>query len=136
MKQIQNIGTSGLILALAGFAASAVAVEPVNFEIRNNADLVALCSTKPGDPTYMAAIHFCHGFGVGFARYHDALKEGKYFEPLFCLPQSLTRTQALTEYVRYSKSHPEYDKEAVGNVVTKFLIETYPCPASAGNAKP
>ena len=61
MKQIQNIGTSGLILALAVFAASAVAVEPVNFEIRNNADLVALCSTKPGDPTYMAAIHFCHG---------------------------------------------------------------------------
>jgi len=130
MKLIRSIGRCGLIIAAAALTQPAAAVDPINFEIRNNADLVALCSVQPSDSNYVAAIHFCHGFGVGFARYHEALKEGKGFAPLFCFPEKLTRTQALNEYVGYSRAHPEYDREAVGNVVMKFLTETYPCPKS------
>jgi hypothetical protein len=129
MKIIRVLFFYGLAFIVPIFFKSAWAVEPINFTVRNNADLVALCSTQPNEPNFVAAIHFCHGFGVGFARYHDALKEGKDFEPLFCFPETVTRTQALTEYVHYSKAHPEYDREAVGDVVTKFLIETYPCKA-------
>jgi hypothetical protein len=114
-------------LAATFAAVSAAAVEPINFEIRNNADLVAVCSTPPSDPDYTAAIHFCHGFGVGFARYHDALKEGKGFRPLYCFPDGSTRTEILNAYVRYSKAHPEYDTSAVGDALTKFLTESYPC---------
>jgi hypothetical protein len=127
MKLIRSITNGGLMVAWMALADPAGAVEPINFEIRNNADLVALCSARPSDANYVAAIHFCHGFAVGFARYHAALREGKDFMPLFCFPESATRTQVLNEYVLYSKNHPEYDKEAVGDVVMKFLVETYPC---------
>jgi len=127
MKMMRYFFFCSLTIAATLFVGKADAVEPINFEIRNNADLVAVCSAQPSDANYIAAIHFCHGFGVGFGRYHDALKEGKNFVPLFCFPEKLTRTDALNAYVVYSKLHPEYDKEAVGDVVTKFLIETYPC---------
>ena len=127
MKLPVFLGVGALTLGAAVFAPSASAVDNVDFEVRNNGDLVGLCSAQPTDVNYVAAIHFCHGFGVGFSRYHEALREGKDFRPLFCFPDKLTRTQALNEYVRYSKAHPEYDKEAVGDVVMKFLVETYPC---------
>ncbi len=114
-------------IALATLPAASSAVEPIHFEIRNNADAVAVCSTQPTDPNYVAAIHFCHGLGVGFVRYQEALQEGKDFAPIFCLPKSLTRTRAVEAYLAYSKAHPEYDRETIGNVLTKFLSETYPC---------
>jgi hypothetical protein len=117
-------------LVLLCFTSLAGAVEPVNFEIRNNADLVAVCETPMTDPIYTAAIHFCHGFGVGFVRYHEALAEGRDFRPLFCFPPSLTRTEVLNAYVGYSKMHPEYGRDLVGDVMTKFLTETYPCPTA------
>ena len=117
----------GLMILAFVLAKPIWAIEPIHFEVRNNADLVALCSVQPDDPHYVAAIHFCHGFGVGFNRYHEALMESKDFVPLYCFPEKLSRNEALSEYVRYSKAHPEYDKETVGDVVTKFLVETYPC---------
>ncbi len=127
MKLIRSLCFYGLLTAAPVFFNTASAVEPINFEIRYNADLVAVCSAQPSDPNYIAAIHFCHGFGVGFSRYHDALKEGKGFTPIFCFPETATRTQVLNEYVRYSKAHPEYDKDTVGDVITKFLVDTFPC---------
>jgi len=129
MKLIRSLWLCGVMFSAPFLISPARAVDPISFQIRNNADLVALCSTQQSDPNYVAAIHFCHGFGVGFARYHEALKEGQDFVPLFCFPETVTRTQALTQYVSYSKAHPEYDKESVGDVVIKFLIETYPCKA-------
>jgi hypothetical protein len=130
MKLIRSFCFYGLLIATPLLVNPAWAVEPINFEIRNNADLLAVCSAQPSEPNYVAAIHFCHGFGVGFSRYHDALKEGKGFSPVFCFPEAVTRNQVLNEYVRYSKAHPEYDKDSVGDVVTKFLVETYPCKAN------
>ena len=122
---------SALALAAAivpGLANAAVTEQ--DFYVKTTADLAKLCGTEPSDPLYSAAIHFCHGVGVGFVRYHESLTEGKGFVPLFCFPETVTRTQALNQYVSYSKAHPEYDKESVGDVVIKFFIETYPCKAN------
>jgi hypothetical protein len=135
MKDLRSITAGALALASGLGAGPAAAVDPINFEVRDNADFVALCSALPTAPNYVAAIHFCHGFAVGFNRYHEALKEGKDFEPLYCLPANATRAALLTGYVAYSKAHPEYDKESVANVVTKFLVDTHPCPAAAGKAR-
>ncbi len=133
MTHASYFSLGAAVLALAILPAAVSAVEPINFQIRHNADLVAVCSAQPDDPNYVAAIHFCHGVGVGLVRYQEALQEGKDVEPIFCLPKSLTRTQAIEAYVAYSKAHPEYDQEAVGNVQIKFLSETYPC-AKAGSS--
>lgn len=134
MKSPKSPPGARLLLALAALASPAGAVQPIHFEVRDNADLVALCTTPPTDPNYVAAIHFCQGFGVGFVRYHEALKEGKDFQPLFCFPQGVTRNQAFETYVAYSKAHPEYDTSRVADALLKFLVETYPCgrPPQAG----
>ncbi|QSA97783.1 Rap1a/Tai family immunity protein [Methylococcus sp. EFPC2] len=127
MPHASHFSSAAVALALAVLPAVSLAVEPINFEIRNNADLAAVCSTQPADPNYIAAIHFCHGIGVGLVRYQEALQEGKDVEPIFCLPKSLTRAKAVETYLGYAKAHPEYDQEAVGNVLIKYLSETYPC---------
>lgn len=127
MKSIRSLISGGLLLALAASAGPATAVEPGNFDVRNNAELAALCSTPPTDANYVGAMSFCYGVAVGFLRYYEALREGNELEPLFCFPEGTTRTQAINAYVSYSKAHPEYDKESVGDVMLKFLIETYPC---------
>ena len=127
MKLKQSLSFGGMFMLASAIFNPAWAVEPINFQVRNNADLVALCTTQPHEKHYVAAIHFCHGFGVGFYRYYEALKEGKDFKPIFCIPEGNTRAQTLESYVNYSKAHPEYDKELVGDVLMKFLVETYPC---------
>lgn len=73
---------------------------------------------------------------TNFVRYYEALKEGKGFTPLFCFPEGLTRNQAIEAYVAYSKAHPEYDQEAVGDVIMKFLVDTYPCAKAPEAKKP
>lgn len=127
MARISRVAQRVLLTSLPLLPQAAPAVAPINFQVRNNADLVALCSTPPSDPNYVAAIHFCHGVGVGFVRYYEAISIGKDFQHIFCIPKTVTRNQVLTQYATYSKAHTEYDQEAVGNVLVKFLSETYPC---------
>lgn len=127
MARISRVMQRVLLTSLPLLPLAAPAVAPVNFEVRNNADLVALCSTPPSDPKYVAAIHYCHGVAVGFARYYESISIGPDFQHIFCIPKAVTRNQALTQYVAYSKAHPGYDREALGNVLIKFLTETYPC---------
>lgn len=127
MTTLSRLARHALLATSIFLPAVSQAVAPINFEVRYNADLVALCSTPPSDPNYVAAIHFCHGAAVGFARYYEAISAGKDFQHLFCVPQAVKRNDVLTRYVAYSKAHPDYDREAVGNVLLKFLIETYPC---------
>jgi hypothetical protein len=131
MTFIRSLSSGGLLMALAVLAGPAAAVEPINFDVRYNADLAALCSASPTEANYTAAINYCHGVGIGIVRYHEALAEGKGFQPLFCFPDGVTRNQVMNAYVAYSKAHPEYAKESVGDVMLKFLIETYPCGKAA-----
>lgn len=126
----------GLMLALSALANPAGAVDVAKFEVRSNADLLALCTTPSTDPDYTAAINFCHGVAIGFVRYEDALKEGAEYTPLYCFTEGLTPNQLIDAYVRYSKARSEYGKESVGDVFTKFLIDTYPCPKTGETETP
>lgn len=128
MNLIRSFCFYGTMIAMPLFVNTAWSVEPINFEVRNNADLVAVCSTQTSDPNYVAAIHFCHGFAIGYYRYYESLmREGKYFNPIFCIPDGVTRNQAVSAFVSFSKAHPDYDQAMVGDAVMKFLVETYPC---------
>ena len=136
MKCLRFASGGGLLLGLAALANPAGAIDVQKFEVHSNADLVALCAVPPTDPDFKAAINFCHGFAIGFVRYHDALKEGADFKPLYCFPKGLTPNQLIDSYIRYSKAHPQYDQEAVGDVFTKFLIDSFPCATDGGTEKP
>jgi Rap1a immunity proteins len=115
--------TFAALLALAG---PALAVSPPEFQIRNTADLLDVCSPAPGDQYYDVAIAFCHGFGAGAYSYYMAETAPK--DRFVCTPDPApTRTQVLTAFLAWAKSHPEYmDKPAV-DTLFRYLAATYPC---------
>jgi len=41
------------------------ALEPQQFKIRTANELVDICAVGADDPKVTAAIHFCHGYGIG-----------------------------------------------------------------------
>lgn len=135
MKLARHASSAGLILGLMALAGPSGAVETVNFGVRDNADLVALCSVLPADPNYTAAINFCHGVVMGIVRYDDALEESPDYTPQYCFAEGLTPNQLVAAYVNYAKAHPEYGKESVGDAVLKFLTDTYPCAKTGAAPK-
>ena len=136
MKLSKCASAAGLMLGLGALAGPAGAVDTVRFGLRDNGDLLALCSTPPADPDYTAAINFCHGVAMGFVRYDDALAESPEFTPMYCLPDRLTPNQLVEAYVRYAKEHPKYDRESIGDVMVKFLTDTYPCAKTGASEAP
>jgi hypothetical protein len=68
-------------------SSAAGAADPDNFRVRTTEDLVQLCSVEPADPNYVAAIHFCHGFGSGAYQYYESTVAPN---ERFCVPAKST----------------------------------------------
>jgi hypothetical protein len=81
---------------------------------------------------YAASIAFCHGYLVGAYQYHVALFGVGKSHSVVCLTEPRpTRTQAIERFIAWVKAHPEYGTEKPAESLTKFLVETYPCPKPA-----
>jgi Rap1a immunity proteins len=117
-----------LAAALAAGAGPASAAGIENFRVRTAADLVALCSTDPASDTYIAAIHFCQGFGVGAYQYYVAQTADDPSSQYVCFPNPPpTRNEAMAAFVAWANAHPEYMGNTPVDVVFRYLGETYPC---------
>ena len=121
-----------VLLVLAGaFVAgitpvSAATIE--NFRMKTAADLVDLCSADPASEHYIAAIHFCQGFGLGAYQYYLAQTADDPSSQYVCLPNPPpSRNEAMTAFVAWGKAHPQYMGEAPVDAVFRYLGETYPC---------
>lgn len=112
-----------LLLTLDAKAAS-----PENFNVDSAQDLVALCSTDPSSPNYVAAIHFCQGYGVGAFHYYKIQTLANPAQEFVCFKEPFpTRTAVIDGFVAWAKKHPQYmDNEAI-DVLFRYLGETYPC---------
>lgn len=112
-----------LLLALDADAAS-----PDNFTVDTARDLVALCDTEPSSPDYVAAIHFCHGYGSGAYHYYKIEALANPAREFVCFKEPYpTRTAVIEDFVAWAKQHPQYmDSEAL-DVLFRYLGETYPC---------
>lgn len=65
-------------VVLGAFAAKpSLAATPANYDVRSAADLVAICSTAPGDTIASAAMGFCHGYVVGVYRTLEEIQEAR-----------------------------------------------------------
>jgi hypothetical protein len=105
---------------------SAATIE--NFRMKTAADLVDLCSTDPASEDYIAAIHFCQGFGVGAYQYYLAQAADDPSSQYVCLPNPPpSRNEAMAAFVAWGKAHPQYMGEAPVDAVFRYLGETYPC---------
>src|SRR5262245_46278331 len=98
-----------LTLAVLALARSAPAITPINFQMKTGADLVALCATPTDDPLYMAAIHFCHGFGAGTYQTLQEVSNHKGLKPIFCTPDPPpTLNETIKQCVARAQKNPQY----------------------------
>lgn len=119
-------------LLLAGFLvagmtpASAATIE--NFQVRTATDLVDLCDTDPSSVHYIAAIHFCQGFGIGAYQYYAAQVTEDPSTRFVCIPNPPpTRNEAMAAFVGWARAHPEYMNDAPVDTLFRYLGQTYPC---------
>jgi hypothetical protein len=120
------------VLALTLSPASSFAVTSEDFLVADTQDVVDICSTPESDPLYTAAMGFCQGYVLGAYQYHLALFGHGKSHPMVCFTEPKpTRTQAIERFIAWVKGHPEYGKEQPADSLTKFLIDTWPCPKTA-----
>ena len=119
-------------LALCLAPTSSFAVTSEDFVVADTQDVVDICTTAESDPLYAAAMGFCQGYLVGAYQYHVALfGVGKSHSVVCFTEPKPTRTQAIERFIAWVKGHPEYGKERPAESLTKFLVETWPCPKAA-----
>lgn len=111
--------------ALLGLAAPALAADEQDFEARTTAQLLSLCSTPPGDPTYAQSLQFCNGFAAGALSYHRATRRPGA-APDYCgLPVS--RQEAVDRFVAWARANPRFAGDNPANTLFRFLDANYAC---------
>ena len=125
------LGFVGIALAIAGPAA---AVSEDNFRLRTGGDLIELCSVAPEEHLYSAAIHMCHGFGVGTYQTLDAVNSSEKIDPFFCPPDPpISRNQTIAAFLAWAKQpqNASYLNDSPAALIGHYLLTTYPCPKPA-----
>jgi hypothetical protein len=120
----------GMVLALLllGAAGGARAAVPENFQLRDTADFLALCTAVPGSETYVAAINFCHGYAVGAYQHYQVLVAASPGHRVVCPTEPRpTREQAIAGFVAWAGARPQYNGEPAVETIFRYLAETYPC---------
>jgi hypothetical protein len=126
---ILGLSCAVLACALSPGRAAGQATNPDNFHVRTTEDLVTLCSAAPTDPNYVAAIHFCHGFGTGAYQYYEAIAARDPSARFVCPPDPPpTRSEAIAGFVAWARANPQFMKDRPVDSVFRYLSTTYPCP--------
>lgn len=116
---------SFLAAAAIVMLAPAVSHADVKYQIRDTADLVAVCdsNTASDAPTALA---FCHGFLTGAVHYYYAsVPEQSRFA---CAPDPApSRTDVMNDFVRWAGAHSQHMQEPAVETLFRYLAETYPC---------
>jgi hypothetical protein len=114
-----------VVICVAGPAAAAT---PDDFRARTTADLVALCDADPASETYVAAIHFCHGFATGAYQYYLSLAVASEEHRFVCLPDPApSRSAAIADLVTWARQHAEYMSDPPVETIFRYLATRYPC---------
>jgi len=116
-----------LIVAVAlMIAGSALAVEKSNFQLKNAAGLVEICSVPADDPLYINAREFCSGYLVGAFQYYDATEPPS--NRFVCAPNPRpSRTAVMQRFVDWAKERPQYMNDRPVDALFRFLAEAYSC---------
>jgi len=124
-----------LLAALAAQPGTArAAVTEDMFKMRNTSDLVGLCSAGQSDPLYVAAIHFCHGFGSGAYGVASEYQAARRHARMFCPPSAdrrPSRDAATADFVQWAGARPDVMGLPVTDGLLRFLSDRFPCPDAA-----
>lgn len=118
-----------IVAGLAFLPARSRAVTQDSFHATTTADLVDLCSPAASDPMRVAAIHFCQGYFVGAAQYHQVASAATGAKPIACLPNPPpSRDEIVSMFVQWARANPQYMGERPINSLFRFAKATWPCP--------
>lgn len=123
-----------LLLPLTQPGTGRAAVTEDMFQMRDTSDLVALCSVGQADPLYVAAIHFCQGFGSGAYGVASEYEAARSRARLFCPPSAdrrPSRNTAIAEFVQWAGARPDVMRLPVTDGLLHFLSDRFPCPDAA-----
>jgi hypothetical protein len=123
--------TAGLLMLTIMSSNGRGAVTEADFASRTTGALASLCSAKPTDRLYTAAVNFCHGFGAGAYGMLAAAQQADPKLNLFCAPPDLSRNEAVAAFVSWAGGRPERAELSAVDGIAAFLTETYPCPKGA-----
>ncbi len=100
------------------------------FQLHNTSDLVSLCSAGQADPLYVAAIHFCQGFGSGAYDVASGYQAARSRGRLFCPPSvehRPSRNTATAEFVQWAGAHSDLMALPVTDGLLRFFADRFPC---------
>ncbi len=123
-----------LLLLAAQTGTGRAAVTEDMFQVRDTSDLVGLCSAGQADPLYVAAIHFCQGFGSGAYGVASEYEAARSRARMFCPPSAdrrPSRNTAIAEFVQWAGARPEVMRLPVTDGLLRFLSDRFPCPDAA-----
>ena len=108
------------------FTGSTMAADPSNFQLRDAADLVRVCSVGPDDPAHANAVGFCHGILVGAFGYYQSSATGE--NRFVCAPTPTpTRTKVMNDFVAWAGKNSANMKDPAIDTLFRYLAEAYPC---------
>ena len=122
-----------LLLPLMQPGTGHAAVTEDMFQIRDTSDLVSLCSAGQGDPLYVAAVHFCQGFGSGAYGVSSEYEAARSRARMFCPPSAdrrPSRNTAIAEFVQWANARPDVMRLPATDGLLRFLSDRFPCPGA------
>ncbi len=128
------IAASLLVLSTMQARTAHAAVTEDMFQLRNTSDLVSLCSAGQTDPLYVAAIHFCQGFGSGAYDVASGYQAARSRARLFCPPSvehRPSRNTATAEFVQWAGAHSDLMALPVTDGLLRFFADRFPCSDAA-----
>ena len=114
----------GVLAVLA--AGSAFAADSSEFQVRDAADLVRVCSVPRDHQLHDNAAGFCHGILTGAYRYYESTvpKENRFV----CAPSPTpTRAKVMNDFVAWSAKNAQYMKDPPIDTLFRYLAQAYPC---------
>jgi len=117
-----------LLVGVGLWLLQAEAVTRDDFLMQTTQDLVDVCSVKPGEPLYEAAVGFCHGYGVGAFHYYQANVAASPQDSFVCLPEPTPpRADIVQWFLAWTRDNPRYLNERPVDGFFRFLEATWPC---------
>ena|SRR5215813_1392341 len=117
-----------LLVAVGLWLLEAEAVTRDSFLMRTTQDLVDVCSVKPGEPLYEAAMGFCFGYEIGAFQYYQAYTGNIAQEAFVCLPEPTPpRADIVQRFLAWARENPSYLNERPVDGFFRFLTATWPC---------
>jgi hypothetical protein len=122
-KLIRSLAVASFLVP--GFAGAAVTDN--DFVVKTTRNLVNLCAVSPDDPRAKEAIQMCHGYIAGAHDFHIAESAGAGGTRMACIPDKVSRNEAVAMFVEWAKAHPQYMNERPADTEFRFLSEKWPC---------